>query len=179
MKRSRQRSKKQARLACPDQGQLFNSTPRDTTTSQEKYASRYHKCLGPLNIINWSADHPVLWANAVLVVILISGAILFWRRIALLQTTGAIVPLLWSTIEISGTSRPFPLYNSRVNSINQMVAAQASAQEWPYHIVICGLCSGFDQDGRASQYFQYIHHQYGKSTAIYGYIPQASWASKT
>lgn len=78
-------------LAQP--GPMFNSSPRRTTTSQEKYAPGGHNVPGPLNITKWNIDHPVVWMNAILVVTLVSGAVLFWGRIVLLQAAGLIALL--------------------------------------------------------------------------------------
>ncbi|BCS19597.1 uncharacterized protein APUU_20029S [Aspergillus puulaauensis] len=77
----------------PQPGPMFNSSPRGTTTSQEKYAPGGHNVPGPLNITKWNIDHPVVWMNAILVVILVSGAFLFWGCIALMQAAGLVALL--------------------------------------------------------------------------------------
>lgn len=52
-------------------------------------------------MIKWNADHPVVWMNAALVVILVSGAVLLWRRIAPLQATEVITLLALADYRVS------------------------------------------------------------------------------
>ncbi|KAL4884910.1 hypothetical protein BJY04DRAFT_180964 [Aspergillus karnatakaensis] len=54
-----------------------------TARRRREYWLRRHGPPGPLTLIRWNTDHPVVWLNAILLVISIFAAWRFWRKFIL------------------------------------------------------------------------------------------------
>ncbi|KAJ5604703.1 hypothetical protein N7510_009857 [Penicillium lagena] len=51
----------------------------------KRYALKKHKAPGPLKIVKWNYDHPVVWINALLVVVLAAVTVLQWSQFSMVQ----------------------------------------------------------------------------------------------